>query len=742
MPVPIFDDELLDLLPAAVYVCEAPSGVIKRYNRRAIELWGREPERGDTDERFRGSLRLFCPDGTCLSHNHSLVAEVLRDGLPALNREAIVERPDGSRLTVLANVVPIKDEHGVTVEAVNVFQDITERKQAEEALRVRARQQAAVADIGRRALEGTELAALMDEAVSLVAQALEVEHCKLLELLPDGQALRLLAGVGWRAGLVGRATVQAGRESQAGYTLLVQAPVIVEDLRRDTRFSGSPLLRDHGVVSGVSVIVRGPERPFGVLGAHTTRQRQFTRDDVSFLRAVANVLATAIHRQRAEAERSELLVREQAARAEAEAVRAEAEAAGRRAAFLAEASTILASSLDYEATLAAVARLAVPAFADYCIIDLLEVDQSLRRVATVHRDPAKAELTHRLRLYPPDLNGPHPIAAALRTGQPQLLPELPDVRLAGLARTPEHLAILRQLASRSLLSVPLVARGRTLGVLTFVAAESGRRYGPADQALAVDLARRAAVSIDNARLYQEARAAVRLRDDFLARASHELRTPLTSALGTVRLLTRAMAGTFKARPEELVDIANRNLSAMLTLVNSLLEASTLASGREPLELEPVDLATLVRQSVEVVGPQAQEKLVALRVAVPARLIVPADPLKLKQVLVNLLANAVKFTLAGGEVAVEAEAKAGAVLLRVRDTGMGIAHEHLEVIFEPFIQAGPPSRWRPHGTGMGLAICRQIITLHGGRIWAESEGSGRGSTFTVRLPAAPAATRAA
>ncbi len=478
-------------------------------------------------------------------------------------------------------------------------------------------------------------------------------------------------------------------------------------------------------------------------GAHDYLMKgHLTRLVPAIERELREAESRRVHR-RVEEERVQLLVLEQAARAEAEAARAKAEAAERRAAFIAEASTILASSLDYEATLGAVARLAVPEFADYCVVDLLEGDQSLRRVAAVHRDPAKAELARKLaRQRPPDLNGPHPIATALRTGQPQLLPELPDVRLAALASTPEHLAILRQLASESLLSVPLVARGRTLGVLTFVAAESGRRYGPVDQALAVDLARRAALSIDNARLYQEARAGVRLRDDFLARASHELRTPLTSALATVRLLKRAMAGTFKAEPEELVDIANRNLSAMLTLINDLLEASTLASGREPMALEPVDLATLVSRSLEVAGTRAREKLVALRVAVPAGLILQADPLKLKKVLVNLLDNAVKFTLAGGEVIVEAEAEAGSVLLRVRDTGMGIAHEHLEVIFEPFIQAGPPSRWRPHGTGMGLAICRQIVTLHGGRIWAESEGPGRGSTFTVRLQAALAATRAA
>lgn len=175
-----------------------------------------------------------------------------------------------------------------------------QRKQAEEALKVRERQQAVVAELGQRALTEGNLTNLMEQAVAAVAGTLGVEYCKVLELLPGGKALRLRAGVGWQPGLVGQAIVDAGLDSQAGYTLQINRPVIVEDLLQETRFSGPPLLREHGARGGVSVIIHGQERPFGVLGAHSTRPRTFTQDDVHFLQSVANVLATAIERQRAE----------------------------------------------------------------------------------------------------------------------------------------------------------------------------------------------------------------------------------------------------------------------------------------------------------------------------------------------------------------------------------------------------------------------------------------------------------
>jgi signal transduction histidine kinase len=350
------------------------------------------------------------------------------------------------------------------------------------------------------------------------------------------------------------------------------------------------------------------------------------------------------------------------------------------------------------------------------------------------------------------------VATALRTGQAQLVPQVTTAWLTAVTRGPEHYAIVRALAPASFVVVPLVARGRVLGVLSFAAAEPGRRYSPADLSLAEELARRAALAVDNARLYQEAQAAareaeaaVRLRDDFLARASHELRTPLTSALGTIRLLTRAMAGTLKESPEVLIDIASRNLGAMVSLIEHLLDVSKLGSGRVTLALEPVALATAVSESLAIVGAPAREKGVRLEANVPAGLRLGADRLRLEQLLVNLLANAIKFTPPGGRVVIEAEAEAGDVLIRVRDTGEGIRAEDLRAIFEPFVQGGEASPRGSHdrrtrrvkGTGLGLAICRQIVTLHGGRIWAESEGLGKGSTFVVSMPrGAEADSRAA
>lgn len=209
-------------------------------------------------------------------------------------------RKDGSTVWVDIKTTLLRDADGRILGFLGVAKDITERRLARIALQTRARQQAAVAQLGQRALAGIPLQQLMDEAVQVVAQTLGNEYCKVLELMPDGKQLLLRAGVGWRAGLVGHATVGAGLDSQAGYTLQSDVPVIVKDLRTETRFHGSPLLVEHGVVSGMSCIIRGTERPFGVLGTHTTRQVEFTADDVHFLEAVANVLAEAIERERAE----------------------------------------------------------------------------------------------------------------------------------------------------------------------------------------------------------------------------------------------------------------------------------------------------------------------------------------------------------------------------------------------------------------------------------------------------------
>ncbi len=209
------------------------------------------------------------------------------------------ETEKGTRI-LESRISGMLDEKGELAGFVLTSNDVTERERAREKLKVRANQQAVVAELGQRALSGIETSTLMEESVSFIAGTLDVEYCKVLELLPDGNEFLLRAGVGWKDGLTGHTTVGTERDSQAGYTLVSSQPVVVEDLRTETRFRGPQLLTDHGVVSGISVIIHGKERPFGILGAHTTGLRKFTKDDIHFLQTVSNVLATAIERSRAE----------------------------------------------------------------------------------------------------------------------------------------------------------------------------------------------------------------------------------------------------------------------------------------------------------------------------------------------------------------------------------------------------------------------------------------------------------
>jgi PAS domain S-box-containing protein len=216
--------------------------------------------------------------------------------------ELRLRRKDGSYGWFLSRGRALWDQNGKAVRMVGAITDIAERKETESALADRARQQAGVASLGQRALAGTELQLLFEQAVRMVATTFDVEYCKVLELLPDGSRLKLVAGVGWKEELVGHATVSGGQDSQAGYTLLRKELITVEDLRTERRFNGRSLLREHGVVSGISVIIGSISCPFGILGAYSTHRRLFSQDDAHFFQAVANVLAEAIQRRGAEEE--------------------------------------------------------------------------------------------------------------------------------------------------------------------------------------------------------------------------------------------------------------------------------------------------------------------------------------------------------------------------------------------------------------------------------------------------------
>jgi PAS domain S-box-containing protein len=245
------------------------------------------------------SIHHHHPDGRPYSISECPLIRIFESGQTLREHEDLFFHKDGSPIDVALSHAPIFVDGKITGAAL-VVRDVTERKRAQEEIETRARQRAAVADLGRRALTAPDLLALMDQAVEVVANTLGVGYCEILELISEDDALLLRAGVGWKEELVGQATVSAGPESQAGYTLLSSDPVIVEDLREETRFSAPPLLHEHGVVSSMSVVIHGLDVPFGVLGAHTESRRAFTDDDTNFLQAVANVLATAVEREDAE----------------------------------------------------------------------------------------------------------------------------------------------------------------------------------------------------------------------------------------------------------------------------------------------------------------------------------------------------------------------------------------------------------------------------------------------------------
>ncbi len=408
--------------------------------------------------------------------------------------------------------------------------------------------------------------------------------------------------------------------------------------------------------------------------------------------------------------------------------------------FLAEASTVLASSLDYETTLAAVARLAVPHVADWCVVDMLDRDGSTRRLAVAHADPAQIELGWELaRRYPPALGDHRAPTEVLATGRSEIADQIDDRTLVDTARDGEHLAMLRAQGCTSSISAALAARGRTLGVITFAMAESGRRYVRADLPLVEDLARRAGMAVDNARLYREARqareeaeAASRAKDRFLAILSHELRTPLTPVLVEVSAMLDDPATPGSVRP--FLEMTRRNVTLEARLIDDLLDLSRIGQGKLWLHREVVDAHRLIRQAVEICRDGAEAAGLRLELALDAaEHHVEADPARLQQVVWNLVKNAVKFTPAGGSIAVRTADRGGRLAVEVADTGVGIGPEALARVFDAFEQGGDAVTLRFGGLGLGLAIGRSLAEAHDGRLSADSPGPGLGATFTLDLP---------
>jgi PAS domain S-box-containing protein len=416
--------------------------------------------------------------------------------------------------------------------------------------------------------------------------------------------------------------------------------------------------------------------------------------------------------------------------------------------FLAKAGEVLASSVDYQATLSAVAQVAVPTIADWCAVELVDPGARVpQQAAVAHVDRDKLKLARELgQRYPPDPDAPRGAPHVIRTGKSELYTEIPDALLEASAQDQEHLELLRQLKLESAMVVPLRVHGRTLGAMTFVHAESSRRYTASDLAFAEDFARRAALAIENAiaikdaqaarererALRDEAEVASRAKDEFLAMVSHELRTPLTPILGwTVALRARSPAPDL----DRALAVIERNARAQAKLIEDVLDVSRIASGKLALVLGPTDVGDVIAAAIETISPAADAKNIAISADVAGDgLTITADADRVQQIVWNLLSNAVKFTPKNGKVSLFAERLGSDICIRVSDTGEGVRSEMLPLIFEPFRQADASTTRRHGGLGLGLAIVKHLVSAHGGTVRAESEGPGRGTTFTVLLPA--------
>jgi signal transduction histidine kinase len=370
--------------------------------------------------------------------------------------------------------------------------------------------------------------------------------------------------------------------------------------------------------------------------------------------------------------------------------------------FLADASRILATSLEYETTLANAARVCVPHAADSCAIDRVEAG-AVARVAFVHRSPARAA-------SPAE-----------------------DERLASIRAHAMQTGTTAVLDGDARVIAPLAADGRAFGAMTFAYDDSGRRYDPADVAMLEEIARRAALAIDHARAHRDALRASQAKDEFLAALSHELRTPLSAVLGWARLL-RAGDLDPPARARAL-DTIERSALAQSRLVDDLLDVSRIVAGTMRLHVVVCDLADVVEGVVESLRPAAAARGVAVQTAfdVEGRTIT-GDPERLQQVAWNLVSNAIKFAAQGGHVEVTLARVGDQVELAVVDDGCGIAPSLLPHVFERFRGAHATTARANEGLGLGLAIARHVVELHGGSIRAESEGEGRGATLRAVLPA--------
>lgn len=400
-------------------------------------------------------------------------------------------------------------------------------------------------------------------------------------------------------------------------------------------------------------------------------------------------------------------------------------------AYLAEASKVLSSSLDYKTTLSNIAKLAVPRFSDWCAVDLLNGEGELEQVAVAHKDPKKLKWAKELRkVDPPKLNDPSGVPKVIRTGKSEYYPVITNETLVKLAKNKKHLQLLRNLGFTSAIVVPLCREGKCVGGMTFVTTETKRNYTETDLKIVEELANRASIALENAGLYKASQDAVTLRDNFISVASHELKTPITSVKIFTEVLQQHSEQIGDQKAVAHLTKMNKQLDKLTELIYNMLNISKIQAGRLEFHEKLFDLDTAVAEIVDVLQQGATKHKLIIEGKTHKK--VYGDEDRIGQVLSNLIANAIKYSPKADKVIIHLSTDRRNVIVCVEDFGIGLATEHVGHIFERFYRVFDEADKTFPGLGIGLYISSEIIKRHHGKLWVESE-PGKGSRFYFSLP---------
>lgn len=724
-----FQRAILDSANYAI-IATTPDGTIRTFNRAAERLLGYTAEEvvgkvtpmiiHDDEEVVQRAQELTQELGILIKPGFESVVAKARLG-KIDEREWAYIRKDGSCFPVLLSVTAVRDLDDNITGFLGIGSDITERKQAETLLKTRVQQQAVIAALGQRALAGTELSALMNKATALVAQSLDVEYCQVLELMPNRNTLLLCSGVGWHPGLVGWATVSTATDSQAGYTLTTKEPVMVEDLRTETRFSDPTLLDKYDVVSGLSVIIPGSSRPFGVLGAHSRRKQVFTQENIHFLQTVANVLATAMERQQAEEELQRQHWRSQ---------------------LFAEITLKIRQSLQLEEILQTTVTE---------IQKILHVDRVL--IYRVLPNGTGCTVTEAVQPGWPAILGmsfeeevfPLEYQELYRQGQ---IRAIADVQQAYAELTPCLLQFLEPWQVKAKLVVPILLSGQLWGLLIAHHCNSPREWTSFETELLQQLSEQIGLALAQAQLLErETRQRLELArsnaelQEFAYVASHDLQEPLRKIQAFGDRLMVKYSDVLTDQGRDYLKRMQHAAERMQALINDLLTLSRVTTRAQPFS--PTNLTQVVQDVLSDLEVRIQQT--EGRIEVGELPTLEADPIQMRQLLQNLIGNALKFHPQEEPPVIkiysrwppnweqrptEGMNRVERCQILVEDNGIGFHEKYLDRIFNAFQRLHGHSEYE--GTGMGLAICRKIVERHNGSITAKST-AGYGATFIITLP---------